>query len=274
MKIFLINLDRSRDRLAAIQTELGQAKLNFERVSAIDGNELNDLELSVYNPLKNLSRGEVACFLSHRLCWKKIIDSDIPAALILEDDVRAIRDISAIEKIDYMPAAVDILKIELWNTPLVTSSNGFETCLGGIYKLRGTYLGAAAYIISKAGAEKILELTNIFDFTVDRFFDPNARCFKKISTYQLLPPLFIQHRFFLGENSSDSELHVEREKIKSSGISRFPRISKFQRFSYLCKRFFMTRTGLWKKTFPYSSFTEARTDLVAHSRTDFPAKIR
>lgn len=33
-----------------------------------------------------LTRGQIACFLSHRKAWKKIVDEQLPTALILEDD--------------------------------------------------------------------------------------------------------------------------------------------------------------------------------------------
>ncbi|MAI68498.1 MAG: glycosyl transferase family 25, partial [Rhizobiales bacterium TMED143] len=33
-----------------------------------------------------LSPGEVGCFLSHRACWQRIVDQDLPYALIVEDD--------------------------------------------------------------------------------------------------------------------------------------------------------------------------------------------
>ncbi len=37
LKVFLINLDRSADRLVAMQEKLGRAGLSFQRVPAVDG---------------------------------------------------------------------------------------------------------------------------------------------------------------------------------------------------------------------------------------------
>ncbi|TDH34804.1 hypothetical protein E2A64_13700 [Pseudohoeflea suaedae] len=37
---------------------------------------------------RSMSNGEVATYLGHRLIWQKILDTGLPAALILEDDFR------------------------------------------------------------------------------------------------------------------------------------------------------------------------------------------
>ena len=90
--IYVINLDRSAERLARIAKELKDAGLSFRRVRAIDGNELNgnvreyDETASRRHYLAPLSPGEIACVLSHREAWRVMQDADEEAAVILEDD--------------------------------------------------------------------------------------------------------------------------------------------------------------------------------------------
>ncbi len=88
---YLINLDRSPDRLATMSEQLSAAGIAFERVAATDGTMLRDETFAEHtranNYYKPLRRGEVGCYLSHLETLQRFIDSGRPYALILEDDV-------------------------------------------------------------------------------------------------------------------------------------------------------------------------------------------
>jgi len=93
--VFLINLDRSPDRLKACTERLSQVGLEWRRFSAVspDSNEAARLH-PLYDPIKtiahfgrHLSRGEIGCFLSHYELIKQAIAQDLEHVLILEDDV-------------------------------------------------------------------------------------------------------------------------------------------------------------------------------------------
>jgi glycosyl transferase family 25 len=93
--IYIINLDRSPGRLAHARRELDAQQLTFNRIPAVDARNLDDAALvgvfdaalsrrSYYAPLH---RGEIACFLSHRLAWETFLaTSEAPFAVIFEDD--------------------------------------------------------------------------------------------------------------------------------------------------------------------------------------------
>lgn len=96
MKIFLINLDRRPDRLQFVASQLNNLQLDFERISAIDGEKinietLNDIKINnnrhYIERSRLLSMGEIGCALSHRLIWKRMLEQNLDYALILEDDV-------------------------------------------------------------------------------------------------------------------------------------------------------------------------------------------
>ena len=87
---YLINLDRSPERLAAVSTRLTELRLPFERVAAVDGMRLSQEEFDeqtrenrYYKPLR---RGEVGCHLSHLEAMRRFVQSGRGYALILEDD--------------------------------------------------------------------------------------------------------------------------------------------------------------------------------------------
>jgi glycosyl transferase family 25 len=93
MQVYVINLNRSADRLSQIKDQLERLNLPFKRVEAIDGNQL-EIEKSRVNHFKfNLSQNrrcenrELGCAESHRKVWNEIIESGDRYALILEDDV-------------------------------------------------------------------------------------------------------------------------------------------------------------------------------------------
>lgn len=98
MLICVINLDRSVDRWKSVSGELQKVGVEAVRVAGVDGRKLsNEFVESIVPPLsdissrlefpKELTKGEVGCFLSHRKCWQKLLESKEKWALILEDDI-------------------------------------------------------------------------------------------------------------------------------------------------------------------------------------------
>lgn len=95
LRSFIIHLDRAEKRKAQV-AKLLQNLPNAEVLAAVDGSFLSDAELADFNPDRTqitprypfaLSDGEIGCFASHRRAWQKILDDDMPMALIVEDDV-------------------------------------------------------------------------------------------------------------------------------------------------------------------------------------------
>lgn len=89
--IFVINLDRSPERLASMQHQLTRLGLSFQRVEAIDGAGTTTRDWRGIRPLapyfSALSAREMACCASHVKALELIAGMDVTAALVLEDDV-------------------------------------------------------------------------------------------------------------------------------------------------------------------------------------------
>lgn len=90
---FLINLDKDKDRLEFMSSQLNKINIPFERVAAVYGKtySVDDRE---YNREKALAAtghallpGEIGCALSHVSIYKMIVEKKLPYALVLEDDV-------------------------------------------------------------------------------------------------------------------------------------------------------------------------------------------
>ena len=92
MKIFLINLARRPDRLAHVQQQLDGLGLTFERFNAVDGAMINDTscvdrDRFYLNNKRQIALGEIGCAMSHRAIWQRMVEQNLPFALILEDDI-------------------------------------------------------------------------------------------------------------------------------------------------------------------------------------------
>lgn len=102
MKVYVINLKRRLDRKESMLNQFENYGItNYEFVEAIDG-QLIDPNIESNRRLMNryahdLSANEIACAMSHRLVYQKIIESG-ERATILEDD--AILNDSFVDCID------------------------------------------------------------------------------------------------------------------------------------------------------------------------------
>lgn len=80
-QVFVINLDRRKDRRQHFKNELSRLNISYKRISAVDGesDEVPDID--------GLTPGEVGCILSHKKVLEKIIEEKVQLPLILEDDI-------------------------------------------------------------------------------------------------------------------------------------------------------------------------------------------
>jgi glycosyl transferase family 25 len=190
----LINLDQSKDRLAASHSCFEKLQLDWERISAINGVELGSARIAKINPppsitqwFRQLTPGEVGCFLSHVKCWNHVVANGIACALILEDDFAPELQCSVqlLESILQMaPGDWDVLKL---------SNTHQKIALGQPVRLHlgsGDVTNCTAYFISQAGAQKL----SVARGTIHRPVDYEMRHFweRGLKIYHAAPNLFRQ----------------------------------------------------------------------------------
>ena len=158
MKILIINLDRSKDRLAYQDSQAAKHGLEITRLRAV---EATDFSEETFGKLcerweRPMHRTEVACFLSHVSAWQYVQQSNAPA-LILEDDAvwsntlaQALSALNKIEDIDYVTLEVRGRK------KLVSKSKLSLTKDLNLIRLYQDRTGAAGYVLWPSGAEKLL----------------------------------------------------------------------------------------------------------------------
>ncbi|MDB4322230.1 glycosyltransferase family 25 protein [bacterium] len=176
MNIFVVNLDKSTQRLAEMSQRLEQLSLPFTRVSAVYGASLTDDELNLhYSSALNervyrrpLSAAEIGCYLSHRNTWQTIVDGNLSMALILEDDAELGAQLpAALAVIENLERSWDIIKLyePQIKKPLARSiplNQDFSLCQ--YKKIPSTSTG---YMVSLAGASKLLGAREMFGRPVD-----------------------------------------------------------------------------------------------------------
>lgn len=165
MRSFIINLDRSPDRLDKMQAQFAKHGACMERVHAVDGLKYEGHYLNKSFCMlgkRQLSTSEIACFLSHRLCWEKIASGSDDYAAVFEDDM--ILSEKAWDLIKNGAAwlnTIDLLKIETYNDRLYFQRNSHR--VSDIFKLKrmlSFHAGTGGYIISKKTAALLLTLTD------------------------------------------------------------------------------------------------------------------
>ncbi|WP_319520416.1 glycosyltransferase family 25 protein [uncultured Martelella sp.] len=228
MLTFVINLDREVDRLSYIERMMAAREIRFTRIAATDARLICNEEMRALSafPLafsREMTCGEIGCYLSHVCAWKKLLESDAPAAAVFEDDVElsgAARDVLA-DLENLLPPEIDIVKLETSRKPTEMARQA-EVRLGAyeVRQLVGCHIGSAGYVITRQGAEKMLERSAKLSVPIDAaLFDPRAGIRQGLSIMQLVPALCIQTPY---DQSGPIGIHMgsaitERGKRKSYG---------------------------------------------------------
>lgn len=178
MQVYVVSLKDSIDRQNSITTQCEKLDISPVFIDAVNGKDLSNSEVSQYCNQKKAKQlfgrelllGEIGCALSHKKIYQKIVDENIPYAVILEDDAIFDRDFSIVVKnIMAAPLSWELIllghyksnlkglksPISLWHRHRITS----KFLLG---RLVDFGFGTHGYMITLEGAKKILiELVEI-----------------------------------------------------------------------------------------------------------------
>jgi glycosyl transferase, family 25 len=159
---FVINLDRSTDRLARMEAEFARVGMDFERFAAIDGTNLPG-ECKPYfcdasgTIVSRLKPGEVGAYASHISVWKRIVAKGVPVAVVCEDDAVLPGDLAQVldELLAVLPSGWDMIHL---SEPPDRAFKPLTPLMNGRTLIRHSRIpfGAAAYLISREGATKML----------------------------------------------------------------------------------------------------------------------
>lgn len=159
MKVFLINLDVDKERLAVADAQLQRLGVEYERIPAVYGKALSEAERRVaVNRFRwwcaigrPILSGEIGCALSHYHIYRRLIDESIPYACILEDDVvleREFKDQLAFVESRLSPKDPDVILL---------SNHTKEYCTTQCLKEASSNFFAEGYVVTNAAAKALLE---------------------------------------------------------------------------------------------------------------------
>jgi glycosyl transferase, family 25 len=177
---FLINLDRSPERLAAMAGQLEALNMPFTRIAAVEGRQVGatdprvDAQRYRLRHGREVRPGEIGCYLSHLAVMQAFLATDASHALILEDDATllpALPDVLARATSREAVGTWDVLKLESRRT-------GFKLALQQLTPTHALCVnlfrstGSAGYVLSRHAArvylDKLLPIAQPFDHAFDR----------------------------------------------------------------------------------------------------------
>ena len=188
---FVINLERNAERRGHMQAALDRLGVSAEFFSAVDGKKLRPDELAAYDRAKalrfygsDMTASEIGCYLSHYRLMQRVVAENIDVALIMEDDLifedsfpSVVRDLLAQPVRDWLIVRLNVTKTRV-AFPKNKGDEGVKVATladGELFRVNRHPLSAGAYLITRRGAEIMVEYgKTIFvpiDHMMDRFWE-------------------------------------------------------------------------------------------------------
>ena len=172
---FIIHLERAAKRGEHVRGLIERLPVKAEILDAVDALNMSEGDVAVvyarslhspYYPFE-LRKSEVACFLSHRKAWAAIVDRQLDAGLIIEDDVEVDAGFAAQLKlaVDTVQPQ-DYIRFPRWPR----GEAGTEIVRDGansIIEPELPGLGMQMQLVGREAASALLAATERFDRPVD-----------------------------------------------------------------------------------------------------------
>lgn len=173
--IWIINLDKSTVRMNKINDNFNKYGIKYNRFSAVYGKNVSTdyMEKNVNFLCKKFlcNYGIIGCAASHKFLWKQLLDSDKDFYIIFEDDIKINeKSFGIIKKIIPLlnndKYIIDYLNLCCINFGCSIQKTKFKI---DNFEFGKPYLPlqTGAYIITKRGAAKLLNLIFVTTYHVD-----------------------------------------------------------------------------------------------------------
>lgn len=195
---FVINLDGSPERLAHIRAELERADIPFVRAPGVRGSDMHaslkpwffDESGRLASPMK---AGEIGCHAAHLSIWQRMVEENISAALVLEDDATFPTTMANLIAAVFAaaPPGWDIVRLssspKRTYVPLARLTDGFK-----LVRYSAVPNNTVGYLISLSGAKKVL-CPGIRRHSIDEYL--RRPWLSGLDTYGVLPSPVVQGEF-------------------------------------------------------------------------------
>lgn len=172
--VYVINLARSTQRWDDVKKSADQFGIELRRVDAVEGKLLKPDELHNFDDSGFRRRhgkialpAEIGCYFSHIKVLETIIAAPENRAVIVEDDVRF--------SSDFLPFILEVSKLPGWDVIKLVNHRMAGFCLSAKLKdgysigrcFHGPLGSAAAYLVTKNGAKKLLAALSLMSLPYD-----------------------------------------------------------------------------------------------------------
>lgn len=164
-RICLINLDEDAERLAEMRAEFARVGLFFERIPAVRGADMPAWLEPYFRSADGclppaMTAGEIGCYASHLVAWRRILEGDTPWGLVCEDDVKFHDDAQeAIERAALVaPEGWDVIRLSAPTRRAVLKVADLVSPYA-LVRYSKIPLLTGGYLVSKQGARKLLRVT-------------------------------------------------------------------------------------------------------------------
>lgn len=164
LRIYVINLDRSRERWERLCSQAMEYDLDITRIPAVDGRVIAERDRIDFHPKsfiyhngRKLLPGEYGCYRSHLLALEQFVASGDKMAIIMEDDVELNEKLIP-RAIAAMESVQGARLVKLVNHRLVGFKSVRETSENDVVGrcMHGPQGSAACYIVNRKAAKKLL----------------------------------------------------------------------------------------------------------------------
>lgn len=173
-RIFVINLAERVDRRRAAATTLEACSAPYSFVDACDGRTLPtppayDRARRLRLAGKDLTRGEIGCYLSHLRAMSQMLAEGLDWAVIAEDDLVAAPDLAeVIASLAAIHNRLEIVKLECSeNRPRSFRTIRPLSAERKLVRMANVTHGAAGYFITRRAAERFIRHSRRFFRPVD-----------------------------------------------------------------------------------------------------------
>lgn len=196
-KVYVINLEKDKERLEYITAQLKAQDIEFERFEAVDGSKIKDDIRLTSQCNTRCPDGLKGCAISHRTLWETMIEKDYKNILILEDDAILNSNLNSELQLSWNEVPNDFDILYLGSTfycgdtssynKLVTklTNRKIENISENILKTEGCG-GLYGYIISLSGAKNLMK--EPIGFHVDDFINGQVQKYS-LNAYAFYPVL-------------------------------------------------------------------------------------
>ncbi len=225
MKIFLINLDREKERLESAVRQLALMGVEYERMSAVYGKALSEEESrTAFSPFRwwcamgrSVALAEIGCALSHYKIYRQMVeDETLPYCCILEDDIALSPEFNS-----------TLRDVERWldpTKPQVVILNDHQNAYGGLPAgIHRSHGGTCTdgYVLTRVAARSLLDANLPIVVPCDTW----GRWVRqgRIELYHAVPAVVRQMQDVFGTSTSEGRVDASKLPLPKRLVHKMKR---------------------------------------------------